>query len=87
MSTQSYHMHRLEFDFNLPREIQLADHLSFIMLGATLVQMGYQSMDNIDFMDKTTPTYVYLIELLPPCCLNITRSGFCLTRETRIGIH
>jgi hypothetical protein len=31
------------------------DHLSFIMLGATLVQTQYQSMEIIDSMDKMTP--------------------------------
>jgi len=35
-----------------------ADHLSFFMLGAIAVQNGYQSMENIDTVDKNTPRYV-----------------------------
>jgi hypothetical protein len=36
-----------------------ADHLSFIMFGATLVQTGYQSMEIIESVDIFTPTYGY----------------------------
>jgi hypothetical protein len=34
-----------------------ADHLSFIMLGATLVQTGYHSMEIIDSMDEMALVY------------------------------
>jgi len=40
-----------------------ADHLSFFMLGATVVQHRFQSMEIIDFMDKMTPAYDDSIDL------------------------
>ena len=35
----------------------LADHLSFIMFGAILVQMQYQSMEIVDSVDNLAPAY------------------------------
>jgi hypothetical protein len=51
-----------------PRELpglSQANHLSFFMFGATLVQTGYHSMEIIDSMDKMTPVYGYPVDLRP----------------------